>query len=346
MEDLHHEDPHHYGSSLFPTSTLIPVTIVCLLLFLVGVTGNTMTILIIQRFKDMKTTTNLYLSSMAVSDLLIFLSLPFDLYRLWKYTPWVFGELACRLSHYINEGCTYATILHITALSMERYLAICFPLKAKVVVTKRRVKLVIVALWAFALLSAGPMLVLVGVEHENETQPDQSTRQCKPTAYGVSSGLLRTTIWVSTAYFFCPMFCLLFLYGSIGRKLWRTRKDLRGPNAVGREKSHRQTVKILAVVVLAFAICWLPFHIGRNLFTHVDDYPTAKLSQNFNVASMVLFYLSASINPVLYNLMSRKYRAAARRLFLRCRHRRHPPSQRQLSGREDLPTCDETLTGV
>uniref|UniRef100_A0A6Q2X2Z5 Growth hormone secretagogue receptor type 1 n=1 Tax=Esox lucius TaxID=8010 RepID=A0A6Q2X2Z5_ESOLU len=309
-------DDHHYEGSLFPTSTLIPVTIICILLFLVGVLGNTMTILIIQRFKDMKTTTNLYLSSMAVSDLLIFLCLPFDIYRLWKYVPWVFGEAVCRLFHYVNEGCTYATILHITALSMERYLAICFPLRARVLVTKRRVHYIIVALWGFALLSAAPMLFLVGVEYDNNTHPDYNTRQCKHTSYAISSGQLHTMIWVSTIYFFCPMVCLVFLYGSIGRKLWKSKNDLQGASTLVRERSHRQTVRILVVVVLAFVICWLPFHIGRNLFAQVDDYDEAKLSQDFNVASMVLCYLSASINPVLYNLMSRKYRAAAHRLFL------------------------------
>ncbi len=91
-------ESHHCRDSLFPTSTLIPVTTICILLFVIGITGNTLTILIIQRFKDMKTTTNLYLSSMAISDLVIFFSLPFDLYRLWKYVPWVFGELVCHLT--------------------------------------------------------------------------------------------------------------------------------------------------------------------------------------------------------------------------------------------------------
>ncbi|XP_046891842.1 growth hormone secretagogue receptor type 1 [Hypomesus transpacificus] len=340
-------DEHHYEGSLFPTSTLIPVTVICILLFIVGVTGNTMTILIIQRFKDMKTTTNLYLSSMAVSDLVIFLSLPFDLYRLWKYVPWVFGGLVCRLYHYINEGCTYATILHITALSMERYLAISFPLWAKVVVTKRRVQNIIVALWTFALLSAAPTLFLVGVEYENDTHPDYSTRQCKHTNYAISSGQLHTMLWVSTTYFFCPMFCLIFLYGSIGCKLWKSKNDLQGHCAIVRERSHRQTVKILVVVVLGFIICWLPYHIGRNLFAQVDDYHEAKLSQNFNVGSMVLCYLSASLNPVLYNLMSTKYRAAARRLFLLShRPQQNQHFQRQLSVREDITTLNETLTGV
>uniref|UniRef100_A0A3Q3EWE1 Motilin receptor n=2 Tax=Kryptolebias marmoratus TaxID=37003 RepID=A0A3Q3EWE1_KRYMA len=181
--DQYNVDDHHYEGSLFPASTLIPVTVICIIIFIVGVTGNTMTILIIQHFKDMKTTTNLYLSSMAVSDLIIFLCLPFDLYRLWKYVPWLFGEAVCRFYHYIFEGCTSATILHITALSIERYLAISFPLRSKVMVTRRRVQYIIFALWGFALVSAAPTLFLVGVEYDNETHPDFNTGQCKHTSY-------------------------------------------------------------------------------------------------------------------------------------------------------------------
>ncbi|KAJ3590595.1 hypothetical protein NHX12_008545 [Muraenolepis orangiensis] len=338
-------DQHHYEGFLFPASTLIPVTVICILIFVVGVAGNTMTILIIQRFKDMKTTTNLYLSSMAVSDLLIFFCLPFDLYRLWKYVPWLFGETVCRLYHYVNEGCTYATILHITALSVERYVAIHFPLRAKALVTRRRAQYVILALWGFALVSAAPTLLLVGVEYDNATHPNLSTGQCKPTEWALQSGQLHIMLWVSTTYFFCPMLCLLFLYGSIGCKLWKSHMELHGPCSLARERVHRQTVRILMVVVLAFIICWLPYHIGRNLFAQVKDYHAAKLSQNFNVGSMVLCYLSASINPVLYNLMSRKYRAAARRLFLlhRGQRRPEPGGRSQLCPIEDITTLHEKL---
>ena len=71
---------------------LAVITIACTLLFLVGVTGNVMTILVVSKYRDMRTTTNLYLCSMAVSDLLIFLCMPLDLYRMWKYRPWRFGD--------------------------------------------------------------------------------------------------------------------------------------------------------------------------------------------------------------------------------------------------------------
>ncbi|XP_014821223.1 PREDICTED: motilin receptor [Calidris pugnax] len=296
-----------------PVRALVPVTAVCLGLFVVGVVGNVLTVLVIHGYHDMKTTTNLYLGSMAVSDLLILLGLPFDLYRLWRSRPWIFGQLLCRLSHYLSEGCTYCTILHITALTVERYLAICFPLKAKVVVTKRRVKAVIGVLWAFAFLSASPFFFLVGVE-----QPDNRTdsRECKPTPQAIESGLLATMFWVTTSYFILPVICLSVLYGFIGRELWRSNARLRGPNTVLREKGHRQTIKILAVVVLAFVICWLPFHIGRIIFINTRDTRTMLFSQYFNIFALQLFYLSASINPILYNLISKKYRAAAYKLLV------------------------------
>uniref|UniRef100_F6XIN8 Growth hormone secretagogue receptor type 1 n=1 Tax=Monodelphis domestica TaxID=13616 RepID=F6XIN8_MONDO len=290
--------------SPFPLGALVPVTAVCLGLFAVGVSGNVVTVLLIRRYRDMRTTTNLYLGSMAVSDLLILLGLPFDLYRLWRSRPWVFGQLLCRLSLYLGEGCTYASLLHITALSVERYLAICYPLRARVLVTRRRVRALIAALWAVALLSAGPFFFLVGVEQD----------QCKPNRERL--GALRVMLWVTTAYFFVPMLCLSVLYGLIGRALWRSKASLRGPVATGREKGHRQTVRVLVVVVLAFIVCWLPFHIGRIVYINSEDTRTMHFSQYFNIVALQLFYLSASINPVLYNLISKKYRAAAYRLLL------------------------------
>ncbi|XP_036994897.1 motilin receptor [Artibeus jamaicensis] len=350
-------DEHRCSS--FPLRALVPVTAVCLGLFVIGVCGNVVTVLLIGCYREMRTTTNLYLGSMAVSDLLILLGLPFDLYRLWRSRPWVFGPLLCRLSLYLGEGCTYATLLHITALSVERYLAICRPLRARVVITRPRVRGLIAALWAVALISAGPFFFLVGVEQDpgvnafsdlnSTTQLTPSprasppptasplrssrvlltlsplswhqaaeaavlfSRECRPSP--AQLGALRVMLWVTTAYFFLPFLCLSVLYGLIGRELWRNRGPLRGLAASGRERGHRQTVRVLLVVVLAFIICWLPFHIGRIMYINTEDSQMMYFSQYFNIVALQLFYLSASINPILYNLVSKKYRAAAWKLL-------------------------------
>lgn len=222
----------------FPVPILTGISIICSCLFLVGVAGNLMTILMVAKYKDMRTTTNLYLSSMALSDLLIFLCMPLDLYRVWRHRPWYFGDLLCKLFQFVSEGCTYSTILNITALSVERYFAICFPLRAKVVVTKGRVRGVILILWVVSFLSAGPVFILVGVEHEDETNI-WTTSECTATKYAIQSGLFTIMVWVSSIFFFLPVFCLTILYSLIGRKLWRR------PNISSRDKNNKQTVKML-----------------------------------------------------------------------------------------------------
>ncbi|XP_067099557.1 growth hormone secretagogue receptor a [Osmerus mordax] len=311
--------------NVFPIPVLTGITIVCALLFLVGVTGNVMTILVVSRYRDMRTTTNLYLCSMAVSDLLIFLCMPPDLYRLWRYRPWRFGDALCKLFLFVSESCTYSTILNITALSVERYLAICFPLRAKALVTKRRVRLLILALWAVSLLSAGPVFVIVGVERDEygagpgESVENGDTSECKMTQYAIRSGLLAAMVWVSSVFFFLPVFCLTVLYTLIGRRLWKRRRETNiGPCVAHRDKSNRQTIKMLVVVVLAFVLCWFPFHVGRYLLSRSSEEGSpwwSLLSEYCSLVSVVLFYLSAAINPILYNTMSRKYRSAAARLF-------------------------------
>lgn len=354
---------------------LTAITIACTVLFLVGVVGNVMTILVVSKYRDMRTTTNLYLCSMAVSDLLIFLCMPLDLYRMWRYRPWRFGDALCKLFQFVSESCTYSTILSITALSVERYLAICFPLRAKALVTKRRVRALIFLLWTVSMLSAGPVFVMVGVERDsmgptyltsgmNETDLSPGaadTRECKMTHYAVESGLMGAMVWLSSVFFFMPVFCLTVLYSLIGRRLWQRHRETSINSRVAyRDKSNRQTIKMLGkfcqvilpgrlnvymwttclklylyfllhslpllstslppavVVVLAFVLCWLPFHVGRYVQFRSRDAPSpllSVLSEYCSLVSVVLFYLSAAINPILYNTMSWKYRGAVARLF-------------------------------
>lgn len=239
---------------------LTGITVACTLLFLVGMTGNVMTILVVSKYRDMRTTTNLYLCSMAVSDLLIFLCMPLDLYRMWRYRPWRLGDVLCKLFQFVSESCTYSTILSITALSVERYLAICFPLRAKAVVTKRRVRALILLLWTVSLLSAGPVFVMVGVERDNAgpynfslgtnktnySLEAEDTRECKMTHYAVESGLMGAMVWLSSVFFFMPVFCLTVLYSLIGRRLWQRHRETNISSRVAhRDKSNRQTIKML-----------------------------------------------------------------------------------------------------
>uniref|UniRef100_A0A3Q3B863 Growth hormone secretagogue receptor type 1 n=1 Tax=Kryptolebias marmoratus TaxID=37003 RepID=A0A3Q3B863_KRYMA len=290
-QDCYWEEP------MFGLIELVCVTVIYISLMIFGLLGNILTILVVWLRPHMRSSTYLYLSSMAVSDLLILLLLPLDLYKLWRPRPWPLGDLACKLTMFLSECCTFCTILHITLLSLERYLAVCWPITAKTVVTRHRTRVIIGCLWLGAAVSAAPVLVMVGVEDVG----GEELGECRCMDYAISSGLLSAMMILSNLYFLVPLCILGLVYSLIGRTLWLRPKSSR------RDQSHRNTVKMLGVIVLAFVLCWLPFHVGRTIFSLSLDahvYFLYYLSQYFNLVSSILFYLSAAINPLLYNLMS------------------------------------------
>lgn len=65
--------------------------------------------------------------------------------------------------------------------------------------------------------------------------------------------------------------------------------------------------KTVAVVV-AFILCWAPFHAQRLVAFYDNDQPV--LYAIITYTSGILYYLSTCINPLLYNLMSNKFREA------------------------------------
>ncbi|CAH2276092.1 neuromedin-U receptor 2, partial [Pelobates cultripes] len=71
------------------------------------------------------------------------------------------------------------------------------------------------------------------------------------------------------------------------------------------------------VLVMVFGICWAPFHVDRLFFSFVVDW-TESLANVFNlihVVSGIFFYISSAVNPIIYNLLSRRFRSAFQNLL-------------------------------
>lgn len=143
----------------------VPVCLAYLAIFVVGVVGNLLTCSVIARNKMMWTPTNYYLFSLAVSDLLVLLlGMPLELYELWQNYPFLLGEGGCYFKTFLFETVCLASILNVTALSMERYIAVVHPLRAKYVVTRTHAKRVILLVWGVSVLCALPNTSLHGIQ--------------------------------------------------------------------------------------------------------------------------------------------------------------------------------------
>jgi len=120
-----------WGPRRDPLYIVVPITVIYAVILLTGLVGNVSTCVVIARNKHMHTATNYYLFSLAVSDLLLLVSgLPQEMYYNWSRYPYVFGEAFCVLQGFAAETSANATVLTITAFTVERYVAICHPFQS------------------------------------------------------------------------------------------------------------------------------------------------------------------------------------------------------------------------
>ena len=148
---------------------VILMTIVYVAILITGVSGNLITCLVIARKRYLHTATNYYLFSLAVSDLLLLiLGLPHDLVLLWQKYPYVFSEWFCVIRGLSSELSTNASILTIIAFTIERYIAICHPLRSHTTLKLARVVKTIIIIWIISALCALPIAYEFGIVQVSE----------------------------------------------------------------------------------------------------------------------------------------------------------------------------------
>ena len=97
----------------------------------------------------------------AASPSQLVLGMPLETYSFWVAYPWQFGEVFCIFRTLAAETSTYASILTITAFTVERYVAICHPMWIQAKCSLQRAARVITVIWALA----GVCSVPIGVEY-------------------------------------------------------------------------------------------------------------------------------------------------------------------------------------
>ncbi|XP_023255616.1 neuromedin-U receptor 1-like [Seriola lalandi dorsalis] len=352
----------HLGPPRSPV--FFPVCLVYLIIFLVGVVGNVLTCTVIARNKVMWTPTNYYLFSLAVSDLLVLLlGMPLELYELWQNYPFLLGKGGCYFKTFLFETVCLASILNVTALSVERYIAVVHPLRAKYVVTRTHAKRVILTVWGLSVLCAIPNTSLHGISiaHCPFTCPEGSINVAIPNSATCTvvkpRWMYNLTIQVTTLLFFIlPMLTISALYMLIGLQLKREKlhQALEAKSGIGQDSfcsvrtqqqkaRRRQVTKMLFVLVVVFGICWAPFHTDRLMWSFISDWSVYHLEifEYVHNISGVFFYLSSAVNPILYNLMSTRFREMFKEVMC---HRPHHIAPRKYSLSVTRVTLRSTLS--
>ncbi|XP_063233068.1 neuropeptides capa receptor-like [Bacillus rossius redtenbacheri] len=334
------------GPKHLPNSIVVPITVVYVLIFVTGVFGNVAVCLVIVRNASMRTATNYYLFSLSVSDLtLLILGLPYDLGVFWQQYPWSLGLAMCKIRALVSEMSSYTSVLTIVAFSMERYLAICHPLHSYAMSNLERAVKIIAFLWLLSLVSATPFAVFTTVSYVD--YPPGSGQEVQESAF---CAMLEQDIpehWPiyeisSCLFFLLPMCVILVLYALMGARIRGSSKDQSLRNRLssvhGDQRSAdsrtRSIIRMLAAVVVAFFLCWAPFHAQRLIYLYGKDAPNySEINEWMYYITGILYYFSSTVNPILYSVMSARYRVAFRKTICRC-----------LSPSSSNPADDETTS--
>ncbi|XP_059213223.1 leukotriene B4 receptor 1 [Centropristis striata] len=270
--------------------------------FLVGTPGNLLVIWTILRHVKQCSHTVILILHLAVADLLVLITLPLWIYSMAHY--WVFGEASCKTMVFMINACMYSSVFLITLMSVERFVAVRYPFASAGWKRKKALNKVLLALWTAAFLFSIPVIPtqVVGTESGEE--------HCLYREYSSPTQELVFVLLETLVGYVIPFFILVVCYGCLCSRI--TQMTF---------KSKRKSTVLIASVVIVFAICWTPHHIGNvlSLVIMATEDALPKVAENLEGARSTMafiagamVFISSTVNPILYMFAARSFRSSLR----------------------------------
>ncbi|XP_064890093.1 apelin receptor A-like [Columba livia] len=295
-----------------------------LLVFALGLSGNGLVLLTVWRGpRARRRSADAYIGNLALADLAFVATLP-----LWAaYTAlrfhWPFGAALCKLSSFLVLLSMFASAFCLGGLSAERCRAAAPP--PRVAPRRRPAGLgPLAALWAAAAAAALPALLL------REARRGPRNRTLCELAAGGAGRAAALSLGATALGFAAPLLLMAVCYCCVAAAVRRHLRPGRAEAA-----ARRRLLRLIAVLVAAFAGCWLPFHLLKSLFALAAagllELPCALLGliARLHPYATCLAYLNSCLNPLLYAFLDGRFRARCRLLL---GPRRAPAAASSLSG--------------
>lgn len=288
------------------------VYILYITVLVIAVLGNSVVVYVVCSSEKMRTVTNYFIANLAIGDLFMaILCVPFSFISTLILKYWPFGGTLCVAVNYLQAVSVFVSAYTLVAISLDRYLAIIYPLRPRM--TRCQAKVIIAAVWILSLATTLPVAVysrlltppinfysLMDREVCTEDWGSEPSDNESRVAYSVALMLLQ---------YFLPLTVLVFTYSRIAMVVWGKRTLGETPARVDRiARSKRKMTKMMVTVVMVYTLCWLPFNVlmvVRELWV-VDGWPYMK-------QVWALFHWLAMshtcYNPIILCWMNTKFRS-------------------------------------
>ncbi|XP_045125313.1 neuropeptide SIFamide receptor-like [Portunus trituberculatus] len=279
------------------------------LVFILGLVGNCFVIAVVFRTPRMRTPTNYFIVNLAMADVLVVVfCLPATLLSNIYY-PWMLGWLMCKSVAYVQGVSVSASVNSLVAVSLDRFLAIWFPMKLQI--TTYRARAIIVLIWIMAVVSPIPYFVYFETNIFIPDLPDLLV--CVEMWPSREAEWLYFLIAHLLLCYLLPLVLISFCYFMIWIKV--ARRSIPGDTRDAaiqqmQQRSKVKVVKMLVVVVIIFMLSWLPLYV---IFVRIKmgEELGEKEGAILAIVTPMAQWLGSSnscINPILYAFFNKKYR--------------------------------------
>ncbi|XP_059416684.1 C-X-C chemokine receptor type 4-like [Carassius carassius] len=272
------------------------------IIFVLGLIGNGLVVLVMGCQKKSRTMTDKYRLHLSVADLLFVLTLPF--WAVDAAKDWYFGGFMCVAVHMIYTVNLYSSVLILAFISLDRYLAVVRATNSQGIRKLVANRIIYLGVWLPAALLTIPDLVFAKAE-------TSSLRTFCERVYPHDSFIT----WVVTfrfqhilVGFVLPGLVILICYCFIISKL--------SSGSKGSQK--RKALKTTVVLIVCFFVCWLPYCGGILVDTlmMLKVVPhSCELEQGLQkwiFVTEALAYFHCCLNPILYAFLGVKFKKSAR----------------------------------
>ncbi|KAG8185439.1 hypothetical protein JTE90_022370 [Oedothorax gibbosus] len=172
---------------------------------------------------------------------------------------WILGLISCKAVAYLQGVSVCASVTTLVAISVDRFLAICYPMTLQI--TTRGCRIIIAAIWIFSLSLSLPWTVyfqLVSIGKSSYGDPLYVCREVWPTE---QMGTVYFLVANLVICYLLPLLVFLVCYGSIWYRLCsRVLPGEGAHNNLLAKRSKIKVIKMLFLVVTVFMISWLPLY--------------------------------------------------------------------------------------
>jgi len=316
------------GATLLFSQTEYTIQAAFLLLIIVLIVlGNSLLLFILYHDKNMRTPMYILIASLAVSDFGVGVSTaPLTLVTVFSDGQWVLGDSACIFQAMANSTFFIATMLTLTAMTMEKFFSIVRPLSR--FVTPKRTKRFVIVAWVLTLLFS--TLPLVGFGRYGINSTTQSCGLAFPNTASERIYLMLTLFLGFMLPLGVMIVANIIIFIAIRKHSARLQRHVQGRRAkAGISASQKHFTVTVLIILAVFILSWTPFLV---LAVTAENRNSAQEMPRFlGILAYWCGYAASAWNPVIYVTRNRRFREGIRFIRDKILCREPVPSNRTTS---------------